>query len=57
MGMPNKPKRAVTRAVPEKPAHPPKFPDYLARLKRIHGDKVLKVSGAQLIREERDGRS
>ena len=55
--MPNKPKRAVTRAVPEKPAHPPKFPDYLARLKRIHGDKVLKVSGAQLIREERDGRS
>jgi hypothetical protein len=26
----------------------------MARLKQIFGDKVLKVTGAQLIREERD---
>ena len=39
---------------PEQPAPPPQFPDFMAWLKRIHGDKVLKVTGAQLIREERD---
>lgn len=30
------------------------FPDFMARLKKIYGDKVLKVSGAELIRRDRD---
>jgi antitoxin (DNA-binding transcriptional repressor) of toxin-antitoxin stability system len=50
-------KKVVARLVPERPAPPVQFPDYMARLKRTFGDKVLKVSGAQLIREERDGRA
>jgi antitoxin (DNA-binding transcriptional repressor) of toxin-antitoxin stability system len=29
-------------------------PDFLARLRSIYGDKILKVSGAQLLAEERD---
>ncbi|HUP03826.1 MAG TPA: hypothetical protein VMU19_07555 [Bryobacteraceae bacterium] len=44
------------RPVPERPPAPAHFPDYRARLKDIFGDKVLKVTAAQLIREERDGR-
>jgi antitoxin (DNA-binding transcriptional repressor) of toxin-antitoxin stability system len=47
-------KRVIARLVPERPAPPPQFPDYMALRKRIFGDKVLKVTGAQLIREERD---
>jgi antitoxin (DNA-binding transcriptional repressor) of toxin-antitoxin stability system len=47
-------KRVIARLVPEQPAAPAQFPDFMARLKRIHGDKVLKVTGAQLILEERD---
>jgi antitoxin (DNA-binding transcriptional repressor) of toxin-antitoxin stability system len=31
-----------------------KFPDFLGRLKKIYGNKVLKVSGAELIRRDRD---
>jgi antitoxin (DNA-binding transcriptional repressor) of toxin-antitoxin stability system len=30
------------------------FPDFMARLKKIYGDKVLKVSGAELVRWDRD---
>ncbi len=30
------------------------FPDFLGRLKKIYGNKVLKVSGAELIRRDRD---
>jgi antitoxin (DNA-binding transcriptional repressor) of toxin-antitoxin stability system len=29
-------------------------PDFLARLRRIYGDKTLKVSGAQLLAHEHD---
>jgi antitoxin (DNA-binding transcriptional repressor) of toxin-antitoxin stability system len=29
-------------------------PDFLARLRRIYGDKTLEVSGAQLLAHERD---
>ena len=28
--------------------------DFLARLRRIYGDKILEVSGAQLLARERD---
>lgn len=30
------------------------LPDFMARLRAIYGDKVLSVSGAELIREDRD---
>ena len=30
------------------------FPDFMARLKKIYGDKVLKVTGADLVRWDRD---
>jgi hypothetical protein len=33
------------------------FPDFLGRLKKIYGKKVLKVSGAELLRREREERS
>jgi antitoxin (DNA-binding transcriptional repressor) of toxin-antitoxin stability system len=39
------------------PANSPKrveFPDFMARLKRIYGDKVLKVTGAEVVRWDRD---
>jgi len=31
-----------------------KLPDFRARLRRIYGDKVFQVSGAELIRADRD---
>jgi hypothetical protein len=31
-----------------------RLPDYLARLRGIYGTKVLKVSGAELLAEERN---
>ncbi|MGD0499358.1 MAG: hypothetical protein ABSC23_13080 [Bryobacteraceae bacterium] len=47
-------KRVIARLAPERPAPPPRMPDFMARLKDIYGDKKLKVTGAQRIREERD---
>ena len=48
-------KRVIARLVPERsqPATPA-LPDFPARLKRIFGNKKLKVSGSELIRAERD---
>jgi len=48
-------KRVVAKLMPpDPPATPPKIPDFLGRMKRIYGNKVLKVSGAELIRWDRD---
>jgi antitoxin (DNA-binding transcriptional repressor) of toxin-antitoxin stability system len=30
------------------------IPDFLGRMKKIYGDKLLKVSGAELVRWDRD---
>lgn len=46
--------RVIARLVPEPPAAAPQLPDYAAMLKDIYGNKVLKVTGAGLIRKERD---
>jgi antitoxin (DNA-binding transcriptional repressor) of toxin-antitoxin stability system len=46
--------RVIARLVPEPPTAAPQLPDYAAMLKEIYGDKVLKVTGAELIRKERD---
>lgn len=40
-----------------KPPGEPKgivYPDFMGRLKKIYGDKVLKVTGAELLRRDRD---
>jgi hypothetical protein len=48
-------KRVVAKLVPpDPPAVRSKIPDFLGRMKGIYGDKVLKVSGAELIRWDRD---
>jgi antitoxin (DNA-binding transcriptional repressor) of toxin-antitoxin stability system len=49
-------KRVIARLVPERPAERPPMPDFLARLQAIYGDKVLAVTGAEILREDRDSR-
>lgn len=46
-------RRVIARLLPPKPRRPAKRPDFLARLKRIYGNKLLKVSGAGLLDKER----
>ncbi len=46
-------KRVIGKLVPPVTGPPPK-PDFLARLKAIYGDRVLKPSTAELLAEERD---
>lgn len=51
-------KRPIARLTPEpgpEPAGRPPLPDFLGRMKEIFGDKVLKVTGAEIISEDRDG--
>lgn len=45
--------RVIARLIPVKRSEPAR-PDVMARLKKIYGDKVLKVSGAELLAKERD---
>ena len=47
-------KRVRARLAPEQPEAAPGLPDFLARPEEIYGNKKLKVSGAELIRVERD---
>ena len=47
-------KRVIARLVPAAAPSRLKRPDFLARLKKVHGTKRQKVTGAQLIAEERD---
>jgi antitoxin (DNA-binding transcriptional repressor) of toxin-antitoxin stability system len=47
-------KRPIARLTPEPVSRPP-LPDFLGRMKEIFGDKVLKVSGAEIISQDRDG--
>ena len=47
-------KRVIARLVPEREESEKKMPDFLARVRRIYGNKVLAVSGADLIAADRD---
>jgi len=47
-------RKVIARLTPEPTDRPP-LPDFLAQMKEIFGDKVLKVTGAQIISEDRDG--
>jgi antitoxin (DNA-binding transcriptional repressor) of toxin-antitoxin stability system len=46
-------RRVIARLVPETTAAAKQTPDFLARLRSIYGDKVLAVSGAELISSDR----
>lgn len=45
--------KVIARLVPVKRAEPVR-PDVMARLKKIYGDKILEVSGAELLAWDRD---
>jgi antitoxin (DNA-binding transcriptional repressor) of toxin-antitoxin stability system len=47
-------RHVIARLVPEKPAERPPLPDFLGRLKAIYGDRVLEVTGADLLAEDRN---
>ena len=47
-------RQVIARLVPEQPDTAPPLPDFMARMHFIYGDRVLKVSGAELIRQDRD---
>lgn len=47
-------RRVIGRLVPESEDRAKKFPDFRARVRKIYGDKVLAVSGADLIVADRD---
>ena len=47
-------KRVIGQPGPVPPKVKPKMPDFMARLRRIYGNKVLTPSRADLIAEERD---
>jgi antitoxin (DNA-binding transcriptional repressor) of toxin-antitoxin stability system len=46
-------RRVIARLVPESAESAAEVPDFLGRLRTIYGDKVLAVSGAQLVSEDR----
>jgi len=46
--------RVIARLVPENGKAPAEMPDFLGRMRAIYGDKVFQVSGAELIRKDRD---
>lgn len=51
-------RRVIARLTPEpapESAPRPPLPDFLGRMKEIFGDRVLSVTGAQIISEDRDG--
>jgi antitoxin (DNA-binding transcriptional repressor) of toxin-antitoxin stability system len=48
-------RKVIARLTPA-PIERPPLPDFLARLKEIYGDKVLEVSGADLISADREDR-
>jgi antitoxin (DNA-binding transcriptional repressor) of toxin-antitoxin stability system len=47
-------RRVIARLVPESIAAAKKLPDFRARIRKIYGDKMLAVSGAELIARDRD---
>jgi antitoxin (DNA-binding transcriptional repressor) of toxin-antitoxin stability system len=47
-------RRVIGRLVPESEDATKKFPDFRARVRKIYGDKVLAVSGADLMAADRD---
>jgi antitoxin (DNA-binding transcriptional repressor) of toxin-antitoxin stability system len=46
--------KVIARLVPVPPEPPPQMPDFMARMKKIHGDVILHPSHAELLAEERE---
>ena len=46
-------RRVIARLVPENARSVAQLPDFLERLRAIYGDKMLEVSGAELIAQDR----
>jgi antitoxin (DNA-binding transcriptional repressor) of toxin-antitoxin stability system len=46
-------KRIIARLLPLEPAVPSRRPDFLARLKKLYRGRPLRVSGAELLANER----
>jgi antitoxin (DNA-binding transcriptional repressor) of toxin-antitoxin stability system len=46
-------RRVIARLVPERTEAAKEIPDFLARLRSIYGNKLLAVSGAELISSDR----
>ena len=46
-------KKVIARLLPAR-LSVARRPDFLARLRRIYGDKTLEVSGAELVAQERE---
>jgi antitoxin (DNA-binding transcriptional repressor) of toxin-antitoxin stability system len=49
-------RRVIARLVPEGRERQTEAPDFLARLRKIYGEKVLAISGAELLAEDRSRR-
>jgi antitoxin (DNA-binding transcriptional repressor) of toxin-antitoxin stability system len=47
-------KKVIAILVPPEPVVPSRCPDFMARLKKIYGNRSMKVRGAELMRRERD---
>ena len=47
-------RRVIARLVPENAQSHPQLPNFRARIRAIYGDKVLAVSGADLVSEDRN---
>lgn len=47
-------RRVIARLVPENVHSSAKMPNFLERLHAIYGDKMLKVSGAELVAQDRN---
>lgn len=47
-------RRVIARLVPMGASDAGGLPDFLGRLRTIYGDKLLKVSGAELLAHDRD---
>jgi antitoxin (DNA-binding transcriptional repressor) of toxin-antitoxin stability system len=47
-------KKVIARLIPVTPPSVVEKPDFMARMKAIHGDVILHPSNAELLAEERD---
>jgi antitoxin (DNA-binding transcriptional repressor) of toxin-antitoxin stability system len=48
-------KRVIAKLMPAAaPPERPKMPDFLGRMRKTYGDKVLKTTGAEIVRGDRD---
>ena len=48
-------RKVIARLIPNAAPVPVVPPDFLARLKKTYGKKVLKITGAELLAAEREG--